>query len=56
MPLYPVSFFSDHDRKLNLVVGSAVRVTDHDRLGGADHRTGRFEKETHALNFCDLIA
>jgi len=50
-----VSIFSNYDRELYLMICPAIWVTHHDRLRGADHRAGRFEKETHTLNLGDLV-
>ena len=51
-----VGSFADHDRKLNLVIGPALRMTDHYRFGWPYHRTGSLEEETHTFNFGNLIA
>ena len=51
-----VGSFADHDRKLNLVIGPALRMTDHYRFGWPNHRTRSLKEETHTFNFGNLIA
>ena len=50
-----VGIFPNNDRELDFMISPAIWVTHSDRLRGANHRAGRFEKETHTLNLGDPV-
>jgi len=50
-----VGLAADHGRKLDLMVGAAVGMTDGNALARPDDRAGRLQEQADALDFRYLV-